>query len=130
LRRTAAFALAAASLVAAGCGGTRSDEQQVRDTVTALGRATEAKDYQALCDRILAPSLIDELKQVGLPCEVALQEALGDVRDPRLTIGRITVTGERAKAEVRTSAAGQRPSQDVIELVRVDDDWRISALAG
>ena len=122
-----AFALA---LLAAGCGGGNSDEEQVRDTVTELARATEAKDYQALCDRILAPSLIDEVKRVGLPCEVALQQALGDVKEPRLTIGRITIDGERAKAEVRTSASGQKPSQDVVELQRVDEDWRISALAG
>jgi hypothetical protein len=127
--RALALALAAAALVA-GCGGGPSDEEQVRDTVTELGRATEAKDYQALCDRILAPSLIDDLEQVGLPCEVALQEALGEVKEPRLTIGKITVEGERARAEVRTSAAGQAPSQDVVELQRVDDDWRISALAG
>jgi hypothetical protein len=116
--------------VLAGCGGGPSDEEQVRQTVTDLARATESKDYQALCDRILAPSLIDEVKRVGLPCEVALQQALGDVKEPRLTIGKITIDGERASAEVRTAAAGQQPSQDVVELQRVDDDWRISALAG
>jgi hypothetical protein len=128
VRRAAlAFALAA---VIAGCGGGPSDEEQVRQTLTDFGRATQAKDYQALCDRILAPSLIDQVKRVGLPCEVALQQALGDVKDPRLTIGRITIEGERAKAEVRTSASGQKPSQDVVELQRIDDDWRISALAG
>jgi hypothetical protein len=128
VRRALACALAAA-LMAAGCGGAQSDEEQVRETVTELGRATEAKDYQALCDRILAPSLVEELKEVGLPCEVALQQALGDVEEPRLEIGKITVDGERAQAEVRTSAEGQAPSQDVVQLVRVQDDWRISALA-
>ena len=120
----------ACALILAACGTGPSEEEQVRDTVTELGRATAAKDFQALCDRILAPSLVDELREVGLPCEVALQQALGDVREPRLTIGQITIDGDRARAEVRTSAAGQRPSQDVVELVRVEDDWRISALAG
>ena len=128
--RRAILLAAGAAAVLAGCGGGRSDEEQVRDTVAELARATEAKDYQALCDRILAPSLIDEVKEVGLPCEVALRQALGEVKDPRLTIGRITVDGERARAEVRTSAAGQEPSQDVVELQRVEDDWRITALAG
>ena len=125
-----ALALVAVALVAAGCGGGQSDEEQVRETVTDLGRATEAKDWQALCDRILAPSLISEVKRVGLPCEVALQRALGEVENPRLTIGQITIDGRRATAEVRTSASGQKPSQDVVELQRVEDDWRISALAG
>jgi hypothetical protein len=134
MSRALALAFAAAAvalaLAAAGCGGSKSDEEQVRDTVTELARATEAKDYQALCDRILAPKLIEEVRRVGLPCEVALQQALGEVKEPRLTIGRITVDGERAKAEVRTSAEGQKPSQDVVELQRVDENWRISALAG
>jgi hypothetical protein len=130
VRPALACALTAAALVAAGCGGGQSDQEQVRETVAELGRATEAKDYQALCDRILAPSLVEELKEVGLPCEVALQQALGDVEEPRLQIGKITVDGERAQAEVRTSAEGQAPSQDVVQLVRIEDDWRISALAG
>ena len=125
-----ALVFAFAFAFAAGCGGGKSDEEQVRETVSELARATEAKDWQALCDRILAPSLIDEVKRVGLPCEVALQQALGEVKQPRLTIGRITVDGQRAKAEVRTSAEGQKPSQDVVELQRVDQDWRITALAG
>jgi hypothetical protein len=129
VRRAIACALAAVALVSAGCGDALSDQEQVRETVTELERATEQKDYQALCDRILAPSLVEELKEVGLPCEVALQQALGDVEEPRLTIGKITVDGERAQAEVRTSAEGQPPSQDVVQLVRVQDDWRISALA-
>jgi hypothetical protein len=130
VRRAIAAALAAAALLAAGCGEGQSDEEQVRETVAELGRATEQKDYQALCDRILAPSLIDELKEVGLPCEVALQQALGEVEDPKLTIGKVTVDGDRAEVEVRTSAQGQAPSQDVVELERVEDGWRISALAG
>ena len=34
-----------------------------------------------------------------------------------------------AKAEVRSSATGQQPSQDTIELVPVEDDgWRVSSL--
>jgi hypothetical protein len=126
VRRAAlAFALAA---VIAGCGGGPSDEEQVRQTLTDFGRATQAKDYQALCDRIFAPQLVEKLKQVGLPCEIALQKSLGDVKDPRITIGRITITDKLAKAEVRTSASGEQPSRDTVELVPIDDGWRISSL--
>ncbi len=123
-----AAVLAAVALVA-GCGDSGpSQEELVRQTVTDFGRATAAKDYQALCDRILAPKLVDEVRQVGLPCEVALQQGLGDVKDPRLTIGRITVKGQQATAEVRTVAAGQAPSRDVLQLVQVDGRWRIASL--
>jgi hypothetical protein len=126
VRRAAAALLLA--LAFAGCGGGPSDEEQVRQTLTDFGKATQSKDYQALCDRIFAPQLVDKLKQVGLPCEVALQKSLGDVKDPRISIGRITVTDKLAKAEVRTSAANEQPSKDTVELVPVGDGWRISSL--
>jgi hypothetical protein len=114
----------------AGCGGASgpSDEQLVARAVSSFGRATAAKDYRTLCERILAPSLIEQVVQIGLPCEQALQKALGDVQDPRLTIGRITVTGDRATAEIRTSASGQAPSRDTLELQRVRGAWRIASL--
>jgi hypothetical protein len=125
-----ALVAAVVALALAGCGAGPSDEDKVRQTVDDFGKATAAKDYQALCDRILAPQLIDKLKQVGLPCEVALQQSLGEVKDPRITVGKITVSDKLAKAEVRTSASGQQPSQDTLELVPVDDGWRISSLGG
>ena len=36
--------------------------------------------------------------------------------------------GDTATAEVRSSAEGQRPSEDTVELVRVDGRWRIASL--
>ena len=128
MRRMAA-ALAAA-LALAGCGDSGpTDEEQVRSTLTAFSRATAAKDYQALCDRLLAPSLIADLKKIGLPCEIALQQGLGDVEQPRLIVGDVKVDGKKASAEVRTSAQGQAPSSDTIELERTEDGWRIASLA-
>jgi hypothetical protein len=110
-----------------GCGGP-SDEQQVAGTVSSFGRATAAKDYRALCDRILSPRLIGQVEAIGLPCEQALKKALGDVQNPRLTIGKVTVDGDKATAEIRTSASGQAPSRDVLRLERVNDAWRIASL--
>jgi hypothetical protein len=124
VRRLLAVALVA---FAAGCGGP-TDEEQVRSVVDQLGKATAAKDYQALCDHILAPKLIEQVKQIGLPCEVALQRGLGDVKHPKLTIGKVAVKEDTATAEIRTVADGQAPSRDTLELVRVKDDWRISSL--
>ena len=95
------WALAAlAALTLAGCGASGpTDEEQVRTTLTAFSRATASKDYQALCDRLLAPSLLASLKKIGLPCEIALQQSLGEVRQPRLIVGAVTVTGKTAVAD-------------------------------
>jgi predicted small lipoprotein YifL len=120
---------AIALLLVAGCGEQGpTPEEEVRAKVAEFSRATADKDYQALCDRILAPALIEELKSIGLPCEVALRQGLGDVREPRLTIGRVEVQGESASAQVRTSATGQEPSEDTLRLVNENGTWKISSL--
>jgi hypothetical protein len=129
LRPVRSLATALALLALVGCGDQDpAPEQQVRSTVTEFGRATAAKDYRALCDRLLAPSLIEEVESIGLPCEVALRRGLEEVREPQLTIGRVEVRDDRATAEVRTSAAGEEPSEDTLELVNVDGTWKISSL--
>jgi hypothetical protein len=129
-RRCIALAVPAAVLALAGCGsGGPTDEQLVARAVTAFGRATAAKDYRTLCDRILAPSLIEQVTSIGLPCEKALERGLGGVRSPRLTLGAVTVDGDKATAEVRTAAANQAPSRDTLRLEKVAGAWRVASLA-
>jgi predicted small lipoprotein YifL len=129
LRLVRYLAPALALLALAGCGGQGPPpEQQVRETVVEFGRATAAKDYGVLCDRLLAPELVEDVTSIGLPCEQALARGLGDVREPRLTVGRVQVDGDRASAEIRTAATGQEPSEDTLKLVKVDGRWKISSL--
>jgi hypothetical protein len=128
--RGAALVVALA-LVACGCGSkdTPSDVDQVRSTMVSFGRATAAHDYKRMCE-LLAPVLLDKLRQVGLPCEEALKQGLGEVRSPKLSVGKITVNGDSATAEVRSSAEGETPSDDTVELRRINGSWRVSSLAG
>jgi hypothetical protein len=121
--------IAACALVGCGESGP-SDEERIRSTLAAFQRATAGRDYQALCNDILAPKLVETVKQIGLPCEVALEKGFEGVRDPRLTVGAITLDGDAATAQVRSSAAGQAPSEDTVDLLRVDGGWRIASLAG
>jgi hypothetical protein len=120
-------ALLSLSLLAA-CGAGPSDEQQVRDTLAAFGRATARQDYKALCERILAPRLVRSVAEAGVPCVEALRRGFEGVREPRITVGAVRVDGGRATAEVRTSAAGQQPSRDTVALVKTDAGWRIASL--
>ena len=122
-------ALLGLGAVLCACGGGPSDPERVHDAVQAFEQATAAKDYQRLCDRLLAPRLVDAVESAGLPCEAALKQGLGGVRAPKLTIGRIDVRGDSATAQVQSSAAGEKPSRDTLQLVRVDDQsWRIASL--
>jgi hypothetical protein len=111
------------------CGGGVSDTEQVHAVVQAFGRASAAKDYQQLCDKLLSPKLVSEVESQGLPCEVALQQGLGDVKSPTLTIGQIAVDGDKATAQVQSTAQGEPPSKDTLQLVRAEDGtWRIASL--
>src|SRR5829696_1563059 len=119
------------ALALTGCGDSgASDETQIRGTLAEFQRATAAEDYTALCDRVLAAKLVDTVEQIGLPCETALAKGFEDVRDPRISVGTVTIEGDTATAQVRSSAAGQEPSEDTVELVRVGDGWRVASLGG
>jgi hypothetical protein len=121
--------LVAAVAALAGCGSSGpSDDELVARTVASFGRATAAGDYRTLCDRLLAPTLVDKVEQIGLPCTEAMSTALGEVKNPSLTVGKVTVRGDTASADIRTSASGQAPSRDTLELRRVDGTWRIASL--
>jgi hypothetical protein len=121
-------AVLAALALLSGCGSEPSDEEQVRSTLSAFGKATADKDYERMCEELLAPALVEQVKRIGLPCEIALEQGLGEVRSPRLAVGRVTVDGERARAEVRTSAEGQPPSRDTVQLTKIEGSWRIASL--
>ena len=127
LRATATLALGA--LAVAGCGGGESEEDRVRSTLRAYAAATAQRDVQALCDRILAPDLVRKTGEAGLPCEVALQRGLADVRNPTLRVDSVKITDRRALAKVHTEAADQPPSDDTVLLTKVGEDWRIAALS-
>ncbi len=114
--------------VLAGGGNDATPAERVRSVVTRFGEASAEKDYQEICDVLLAQALVDNVEEYGLPCEIALKQGLGNVKEPRLTIGAVIVKGDRASARVKTTAASQFGSTDTLELRLVDDEWRIAAL--
>lgn len=127
LTRGLPLALVVAAL--AGCGAQGSPEADVRAVVTRFGEASARKDFQAICDELLAATLVKNVEQYGLPCELAFQKGLGDVQAPKLRLGAVRVDGDSASARVTTTAAGQQPSTDTLALRRIDGEWRIAALS-
>ena len=121
--------LALLCAVAAMAGGCGDDEEDVRDTLSRYAKAVEQKDYQELCDELLAKQLLDNLQTVGLPCELALQRGFADVQKPSITVRNVKIDGDEATAVARTDAANQEPSEDTIRLVKEDGDWKIFALS-
>ncbi len=124
--RTVLASLLAAAALLSACG--RSEERDVRDTLERYAQAIERKDYQALCDDLLAEELIENLRTVGAPCEIALRRGLKDVEKPTIAIESIKVDGNTATAVARTDAANEEPSKDTIRLAKQDGKWKIADL--
>jgi hypothetical protein len=116
------------TVLVAGCGG-GGEQQAVRDTLARLQQATARHDYATLCNRVFTARLVETLTQRGLPCERALSIGLGNVRQPRLEIQRVSVKGNQAQATVRSTATGELPATDLVQLVKQPDGWRVAQLA-
>ncbi len=101
----------------------------MRATLDRLAGATARHDYAALCGAVFTRSLIDTLTQRGLPCEQVLRAGLANVRNPHLTIGKITVRGGTATAVVHSTADRETPATDVVQLVKQGNQWRVAQLA-
>jgi hypothetical protein len=138
-RRTTFALVAALALLLAGCGADAEEgggggggapaDQQVRAVVARFGVATRTKDYQEICDNLLSQDLVDKIEAIGLPCESALQRGLGDVRNPTLAINEVSIAGSRALVSIHTTATGQAPSDDALQVVREEGEWKIASLA-
>jgi hypothetical protein len=129
-----AAATMATGLAACGGGDQRpspaAERAAVRGALVQLEQATATRDYRVLCGRVLARELVRKVASAGLPCEVALRLGLRGVRSPHLQVTTIKVNGNRALAEVFSGARGQRPSTDIVQLVRESGAWRVTSLAG
>ncbi|WP_210493851.1 hypothetical protein [Patulibacter sp. SYSU D01012] len=121
-------AAAAAAVVLAVASWRTDDRDRVRATVERFAAAVQDKDYDGICRDLLAPSLRSTLDAIDLPCPQALRIGFANVRDPELTITNVVVVDDSATAAVRTTAAGQQPSDDVLALRKADGAWRITAL--
>jgi hypothetical protein len=128
----AALAVACAA-AGVGCGSdseraTKTSETEARGVVERFGTATARRDYQTICDELLADNLVKKVEDLGLPCEIAFEKGVGGVRNPRIEVRQVKVQGNRALVSVRSTAAGETPSDDAVQLVREGDEWRIASL--
>jgi hypothetical protein len=124
----AAVAVAAVLLLRGG-GGSASDVRQVRLTLAGYALASSQKDYTTICKRYLAPTLLNKMRQIRIPCRVALKRGLGRVVMPTLVVGSVKVTGTTALADVHTGAANQKPLDGTIELIKIAGMWRLLSQA-
>jgi hypothetical protein len=121
-----AVAALTAVLAAGGCG--QSPREGVRTALDRYAEAAAARDWGVLCADVLARELVAKMRRVGLRCEDVLRTGLGDARRPHLTVRNIRITGNRAVALVRITAANQAPADVQFRLVKEDDGWKVASL--
>jgi hypothetical protein len=121
------IALLCSAYVLAGCGATA--HQQVEAKVQEFARATENRNYAALCDDVLAPALVAHLTAAGLSCEQAMRIFVSSVQNPSISVSKVTVHGSSASAVVLASATGQPAAIESIELIDTEHGWRLASLA-
>jgi hypothetical protein len=100
----------------------------VATVIQRLDEATRRRDFRTICDELFTSEA--RRRAGGKDCQRLLGSATQDVRRPRIQIVGIRIEGKRATVRVRSRAAGQRPLEDEVELVREARGYRISALAG
>jgi hypothetical protein len=116
-----------AALWLAGCGA--SAQSQVQDKIQQFAAAAGRRDYRTICRQVLSPALVAHLSANGIDCQEAMRIAFGEVSDPTISVGKVTVKGQNATAITLSMARGQLSSLDTIKLVDTGSGWRISALA-
>ncbi len=104
-------------------------EAQVRTVVRRFAAASAGKDYQTICDRLIAPALAQNVEAFGLPCELAFKQGLQDVRGARVRIDAVRVHTRTAYVDVHSTAIGQAPSDDTLKLTRGPKGWQIASLS-
>jgi len=103
--------------------------QQVQATLARFAAASAKRDYTAVCRDLLADALTTKIRSVGVPCESVIRTGLSEVEQPTLTVTSVQVQGSTATATVRSTAKGQKPSTDLVRLVKERGGWRLSSLA-
>lgn len=125
MRALGGVVAAALALGLAGCGSSNSD--QVHAKVEEFVHAVSTHDAKAICENVLAPSLVARFTQEGLSCERGIQIFLASVRDPTLSVGRISVNRNGASAVVLTGAHCQKLTLANLFLVKTSGGWRIAS---
>lgn len=127
MRLARGIALLGIAYALIGCGASAKDEVQAK--LQQFAHATGARDYQTLCNQVLAPALVTHLTDAGVSCEQAMKIFTASVQNPTLIVSKVTVKGATASAVVLAGATGQTPSLESIQLVMTNNGWRLASLA-
>ena len=117
----------AVAIALAGCGS--SDADQVQTTLNQFAHAVATRNATPICNRVLAPELVARIESVGLSCEYAIERFFFSckVRNPTLTVGKVAINGNNARALVYAGAKGQSGGLFAVRLIKTFHGWRVAS---
>ena len=98
----------------------------VAGVVERLERAVKARDFKTICNSLLTPTARE--RAGAAKCPATMAESSAGLRRPRIRLLSVQLTGNRARARLRSSATGQAPLEETLLLQRTPDGYRIAAL--
>jgi len=127
---------AIAAMITVGCGGEEATTtvprditgppRQVARIVDRLDRAVRARNFERICDDLLTPEA--RQRAGGTNCATKMAAEAKGVRRPWIKLQSIHIVGSRAEAELLTSAKGEEPVEETLQLTRRGAGYRIVAL--
>jgi hypothetical protein len=121
-----------AGVLLAGCGGAPADdtsdfsgaEKEVAGVIEDLQAAADEDAPKRVCDDLLAQALTREL---GDRCPQAMAQAFDDADTSEIAVQDVRISGATARARI---TVGTEDDEELLELVREGDVWRIARFAG
>ena len=132
MRRLSIALAAVLATAVAGCGTATSSEQDFEGDEADVAQVVEDLEESAtedaprrVCTALLATTVTREL---GSGCTQAVERAFDDADSPALSVADVRITGDRARARIKTGR--DEDAEEFLELVRESGDWRIARFAG
>ena len=125
--------LALPAMLLAGCGaaGTsggsvsfKGDQKAVSDVVGDVSKAARGKDDGKLCTQLFTASLARSIANGRADCRSELRKAISDADDFDLQVRAVTVTGQKATAQVRQGDKGRVATY---AFERQGNGWRVAS---
>lgn len=137
MRRSLASLAVLLTVGLAGCagGGTKNtdstkdftgEQKAVATTVEELQKAAKDRGGTKICGDLITAELRDRIS--GTNCGEVVKDAIRDTDEADLVVKSVTITGDKAVAQVQEKTGDETNRRRTIELQKSAGRWRISAL--
>src|SRR2546430_9687587 len=126
MTRGALLILTCAALVAGCGGGGGSDQQSAKDAAQAYVDATNARDFQRVCD-LLSDSYKQQLKASN--CPAYLEEQTSGAATT-LTLVDVQEKGNHAAAHIRSHSETKSTDETAGFIRQQDGSWKLAVVTG